>query len=188
MANPDDPFQGRGAVKVVAIVDVILAAMLLCFYGVKWVTHEEPLADQPFRGPITLESVIRHQAILIWTSVIIVHSMQLVMSLVLLSGVYDEDAEDALGKCQMWWCSALTLFMVLALEAAVTGYLMLNTSGMQPISMAIFFLKLIFRLIAVTNVRKFMKNLKKAPPSSVHQKVYIRSKTIGPPPSNYIRY
>lgn len=154
--------------------------------------------------------------------------MQLVMSLVLLSGVYDvrnqfinmqsmkvhycqrerergkdfkkiciiifpfypqADPEDALGKCQMWWCTAITLFMVLALEACITTYLLITaTTSMQPISQAIFFLKLIFRLIAVTNVRKFMNNLKKAPPSSVHQKVYIRSKTIGPPPSNYIRY
>ena len=66
--------------------------------------------------------------------------------------------------------------------------MILATTGLYPIGMVIFIVKLIFRLTAVVNVRIFMKNLKLAEPTSVHEMVYIRSKTKGPPPSNYIKY
>jgi hypothetical protein len=98
------------------------------------------------------------------------------------------DAEDALGKCQMWWCTSVMLFVVMGLEVALMLYMMLAHTGIQPVALSVFMAKFVFRLTAVVNVRKFMRNLKKAPPTSVHQKVYIRSKTLGPPPSNYIRY
>jgi len=81
------------------------------------------------------------------------------------------------------------LFVLLMIEAAVVSYMTLvQNSKPQPISLGVFACKVLFRLVAVLVVRRLMRNLKKAPPSSVHQKVYIRSKTIGPPPSNYIRY
>lgn len=93
-----------------------------------------------------------------------------------------------MGKCQLWWGVSSLLFWLLAIEAIGMLYMIVATTGIQAVAMTVFIVKLIFRLTAVVNVRNFMKNLKKAPPTSVHQMVYIRSKTKGPPPSNYIRY
>lgn len=88
----------------------------------------------------------------------------------------------------MWWCTSTTLFWVLAIEAVGMVYMMIATGHITIVAMPVFVVKFVFRLTAVVNVRNFMKNLKKAPPTSVHEMVYIRSKTKGPPPSNYIRY